>query len=118
MMEALGTSTAKRFNLKYAHVGHLFQGPYKYTLVETKDGVKQVARYIHLNPVRAGFVRTPEDWEWSDFRQHLEAETAQRRCTESDAVLPRNYVRFVRTGACDLEKLRKALFSAEAGKHP
>lgn len=33
MMGALATSAAKRFNLKYGHIGHLFQGPYKYNPV-------------------------------------------------------------------------------------
>ncbi len=34
MMGALATSTAKRFNLKYGHIGHLFQGPYRHRFVD------------------------------------------------------------------------------------
>lgn len=30
VMAALATSAATRFNLKYGHIGHLFQGPFKY----------------------------------------------------------------------------------------
>jgi len=30
------------------------------------------ARYVSLNPVRAGLVRRPEDWPWSSVRAHLE----------------------------------------------
>ena len=68
MMDALGTSVTKRFNLKYAHLGHLFQGPYQYVLIAPGARIADVAAYIHLNPVRARLVRNPEDWQWSSFR--------------------------------------------------
>jgi putative transposase len=29
------------------------------------------ARYVSLNPVRAGLVRHAEDWPWSSARAHL-----------------------------------------------
>jgi putative transposase len=29
------------------------------------------ARYVELNPVRAGLVRRAEDWRWSSARNHL-----------------------------------------------
>lgn len=29
------------------------------------------ARYVSLNPVRAGLVARPEDWPWSSVRAHL-----------------------------------------------
>ena len=31
----------------------------------------QASRYIHLNPVAAGLVRSPEDWPWSSARAYL-----------------------------------------------
>ena len=29
------------------------------------------ARYIHLNPVKAGLVRSAEDWEYSSYRDFV-----------------------------------------------
>ncbi len=34
-------------------------------------------RYIHRNPVKAGWCERPEDWEWSSFRHYLTG--AERR---------------------------------------
>jgi len=73
MMGALGTSVAKRYNLKYGHIGHVFQGPYRYSFVATVEGVAEVARYIHLNPVRAKLVKLPEEWRFSSYRLLLES---------------------------------------------
>ncbi|MFH0990833.1 MAG: transposase [bacterium] len=70
MMGALATSAAKRYNLKYGHIGHLFQGPFRYKSVP-EDAVQDVACYIHLNPVRAGLVREPEEWKFSNFVEYL-----------------------------------------------
>ncbi len=66
MMGALATSTAKRYNLKYSHIGHLFQGPYRRRFVD-EDVLWYVACYIHLNPVRARLVKDPAEWEFSNF---------------------------------------------------
>jgi len=71
LMAAVATSAAKRYNLKYGEVGHLFQGPYKYKHV-ARESLAVVARYIHLNPVSAGLVKRPEDWPYSDFRSLVE----------------------------------------------
>jgi REP element-mobilizing transposase RayT len=66
MMGALATSAAKRFNLKYGHIGHLFQGPFRYKIV-SEESLRYVACYIHLNPVRAGLAKFPEEWPYSNF---------------------------------------------------
>jgi len=66
MMGALATSAAKRYNLKYGHIGHLFQGPFRYKLLP-EEALWDVACYIHLNPVRAGLVKQPAEWPYSNF---------------------------------------------------
>jgi len=78
LMAAVATSAAKRYNLKYGEVGHLFQGPYKYKHV-ARESLAVVARYIHLNPVSAGLVKRPEDWPYSDFRNLLLRSTGLSR---------------------------------------
>ena len=38
--------------------------------------------YIHLNPVKAGLVRRPQDWRWSSFNEYSgrSADEQKRRC--------------------------------------
>ncbi len=55
------------FNTKRKRAGHLFQGRYKSILVDINAYAKELSRYIHLNPVRAKRVDTPETYEWSSY---------------------------------------------------
>ena len=59
------------FNVKRARSGHLFQGRYKAILVEIDEYAKELSRYIHLNPVRAKMVKTPEEYEWSSYQFYI-----------------------------------------------
>ncbi|MCF8068312.1 MAG: transposase [Desulfobacterales bacterium] len=56
------------FNTKRKRAGHLFQGRYKSILVDIDEYAKELSRYIHLNPVRAGVVEKPEQYEWSSYK--------------------------------------------------
>ena len=56
------------FNRKQRRVGHLFQGRFKAVLVEADEYLKQLSRYIHLNPVRAKMVEHCKDYPWSSYR--------------------------------------------------
>lgn len=59
---------AFEFNRRHRRYGHLFAGPFSASLVETERYVLEVCAYVVLNPVRAGLVHIPEDWEWSSYR--------------------------------------------------
>lgn len=59
------------FNIKRARSGHLFQGRYKAILVDVDAYAKELSRYIHLNPVRAGMRSRPEEYRWSSFRSYI-----------------------------------------------
>lgn len=48
----LQVSYSSVFNLAHGIRGHLFQGRFRSLLVEDPQGVVEVARYLHLNPVR------------------------------------------------------------------
>jgi len=47
--------------------GTLFQGRARAKHITSDSYVVQVVRYIHLNPVEAGIVATPEEWKFSDY---------------------------------------------------
>jgi putative transposase len=55
------------FNTKRERFGHLFQGRYKAILIEADEYIKELSRYIHLNPVRANIVTQPQEYEWSSY---------------------------------------------------
>jgi len=67
-MRQLNGLYTQRFNRTHRRVGHVFQGRYKAILVEKESYLLELARYIVLNPVRAGMVRSAKDWPWSSYR--------------------------------------------------
>lgn len=67
-MQRLNGRYAQAFNKKYQLTGHLFQGRFYSSLVETEVHFLTIARYIELNPVTADLVGSPESWKWSGYR--------------------------------------------------
>ncbi len=55
-MRKLLTGYAVVYNLRHGRHGHLFQNRYKSIVVEEDTYFKELVRYIHLNPLRAGNV--------------------------------------------------------------
>lgn len=51
--------------------GHLFQGRFKAILIEEKNYLLRLLRYIHMNPVRAFLVEDPKDYRWSSHGTYL-----------------------------------------------
>lgn len=63
-------------NRHHQRSGHLFQGRFKGILVDKESYLLELARYVVLNPVRAGMVRKPGAWRWSSYRAMLGDEPA------------------------------------------
>ena len=57
-------------NVQCNRTGYLWQQRYFSCPVEFAS-LAEVLAYIELNPVRAGIVERPEDYEWSSARAHL-----------------------------------------------
>jgi len=68
IMRHINGAYTTNFNVKRKRSGHLFQGRYKAIVVEADEYALELSRYIHLNPVRAGMVKRPQDYEWSSYR--------------------------------------------------
>jgi putative transposase len=56
-MRKLLTGYAQQFNRRHNRSGHLFQNRYKSFLCEEDPYLLELARYIHLNPIRVGIVK-------------------------------------------------------------
>lgn len=63
-MRQLNGVYTQRFNRNHKRVGHVFQGRYKAIIVQKDTCLLELARYIVLNPVRAGMVHAAKDWPW------------------------------------------------------
>ncbi len=70
-MKWLNGEYARAFNRRHDRVGHLVQGRFDAPLIEKETYFLEVARYVVLNPVRAGMVKRPEDYKWSSYRATL-----------------------------------------------
>jgi len=67
-MRQLNGVYTQRFNRTHKRVGHVYQGRYKAILVDKDNYLLELSRYVVLNPVRAGMVRSAGAWPWSSYR--------------------------------------------------
>jgi putative transposase len=66
-MQRLNGEYAQWFNDEHGFSGHLFQGRFYGGLVESTAHFLELARYLVLNPVRAGLCRDAGGWRWSSY---------------------------------------------------
>lgn len=71
IMQNLAFRYTRYINWQQRRIGHLFQGRFKSIVVDSSRYLKQLVRYIHLNPVRAGLVTQPEAYRWSSHNVYL-----------------------------------------------
>lgn len=120
-MRHLNGVYTQRFNRRHDRVGHLFQGRFKAIIVEKEPHLLEVARYVVLNPVRAGAVTAPAQWRWSSYRATAGHDRPQPFLTthwllsqfaDDLSVARRAYIRFVsqRSVTCPWEQLRDQRF--------
>lgn len=61
---------SRRVNLREGWRGYLWQGRFASVPLD-ETHLLACARYVELNPVRAGLAARPQDWPWSSARAHL-----------------------------------------------
>lgn len=71
VMQPLTVSYTKAINRQEARVGPIFQGPFKARAVASDGDLVHLSRYVHLNPVTAGFAAHAEDWEFSSYQDYI-----------------------------------------------
>ena len=59
------------FNIKYKRRGPLWETRFKNIIVEADEQLLHLTRYLHLNPVTAGIIDRPEDWQFSSYGEYL-----------------------------------------------
>lgn len=73
IMQSIQVSYAFYFNKKYQRIGHLFQNRFFSKIVENREYLKMVCRYIHQNPLKAGIGRT-EEYKWSSYQGYIKGD--------------------------------------------
>jgi len=58
-------------NARARVTGHLFQGRFGCVAMDEAH-LLNALRYLAFNPLRAGLCASPDEWEWSSVRAHLE----------------------------------------------
>ena len=66
-MRQLNGVYTQSYNRRHGRVGHVYQGRYKAILVERDSYLLELLRYVVLNPLRAGMVKSPGAWPWSSY---------------------------------------------------
>jgi putative transposase len=74
------------YRRRYDLVGHLFQNRFKSPAVEAEGYLLSCGRYIERNPVEAGLVAPPWEYQWSSCRAYAlgeaDALVAPNPCNE------------------------------------
>jgi hypothetical protein len=71
LLGTLCSTYARSVNARDDRVGHLFERRYRASLVQHDQYLLEVVRYIHLNPVRANIVESPDDYHWSSHHAYV-----------------------------------------------
>ncbi len=106
-MRQLNGVYTQKLNRRHGSSGHVFQGRYAAILVDADAHLLELARYVVLNPVRAGMVGAPKAWRWSSYRATtgkakpppwLAADALLAHFARERAAAVRRYRRFVAQG--------------------
>jgi REP element-mobilizing transposase RayT len=85
-MMVVNGAHARLFNKRHERRGPVFERRYADRPVTRDAHLLQAIRYVALNPVRAGLVVRPQDWEWSTYGQLIGQRPAWP-CFEPQTVL-------------------------------
>ena len=66
----LHTKYAKNFNAKYHYSGHVFESRYGAELIDSSAYLLDASKYIHMNPLKANIVDSPEQYPWSSYNSY------------------------------------------------
>ncbi len=71
IMQKITLSHTRHLHHKYQRCGHIWQGRFRSPIVSDDIYLENVLRYIEQNPLRAGMVRSPDDYPWSSYRLNV-----------------------------------------------
>lgn len=72
----LASRFVRRINDRYGRTGRLWESRFRSSPIDSDFYCLACYRYIELNPVRAGIVRTPSEYRWSSYAVNASARTS------------------------------------------
>jgi REP element-mobilizing transposase RayT len=70
IMQAINTSYSLYFNNRYKRQGHLMAGRFQMKVVNKDQSLLELSYYIHLNPLRVGLTKAPEEYYFSSYLEY------------------------------------------------
>lgn len=70
LMQYLLFEYSRWYRKETDYAGHVWQGRYKSPFIEQESYLLECGRYIERNPIRAGLVRSAEDYLWSSYSHY------------------------------------------------
>jgi putative transposase len=70
IMGSLKVASNRAVNRSRHRRGNLWQLRYFDRAIRTVREYRDALQYMHLNPVKRGWVKQPEDWPWSSFHSY------------------------------------------------
>ena len=70
-MQKLQTGYTLYFNHRHRKEGHLFRDRYQAILADPDRYLKELVRYIQMNPVRSKLAKIPEEYPWTGHHQYI-----------------------------------------------
>ncbi|MEO6354331.1 MAG: transposase [Burkholderiaceae bacterium] len=71
MMQWVGRHYVPYFNRRHGHVGTLWQGRFKASVIEAPRYLLHCYRFLETHPVRTGLVATAAQYPWSSCAHHV-----------------------------------------------
>jgi putative transposase len=97
-MSKVLNSYTRYLNIRRDRKGPLWEGRFKNVIVDSNEQLLHLTRYIHLNPVTAGLVDAPEQWQASSYREFISVvDEDSKICSFENlpAIDPEKYREFV-----------------------
>jgi len=70
-MHRINTAYSHYYMASHNHIGHVFQGSFRSREINDEEYLKNVIRYIHLNPVKASITRLASEYQWSSYWEYI-----------------------------------------------
>lgn len=96
-ISVIENSYSRYFNLVHNRKGPLWESRFQSVHITTDEQLLHLTRYIHLNPVSAGIVNKPEEWEHSSYSEYLDPNNLNNICEFNNLIDidPKQYQKFV-----------------------
>ena len=88
-MKRINTSFAMRINRSLDRVGHVFQDRFKSEIIHNEEHLLCAIRYVHNNPVKAGIVKNPQQYDWSSYSHFIQGKSNLLNSTEIERIMDR-----------------------------